>query len=321
MTGNFDIMSDEVFDWEIAQDILHTMCIIRREMILGETGKPRPDESLIGQWKADLERFSQKRLGLRIASHEDVLRVIEEYCPQASAWYEEGAESRSEAAVKAEGQSPDPLEEAYQKYEAISLLGSEASALPQPVAIIWGGVDGKSMIREQMQEELADLGGILVIDIDEARKFHPSFKALMREDDKAASSTATQEVALNFTQRLLRERIDDRRNLFLDDQTSGNIEKVLEQIEQLRGKYHISFQTMSVNKAFSVQSVFMRYEKQKIKSPGGFGSFMPLEIHDGIFEGVSDTLKILESQVLVDSIFIYDWNGKVLYSNERKRTP
>ncbi|MCW8208086.1 zeta toxin of the postsegregational killing system [Verminephrobacter aporrectodeae subsp. tuberculatae] len=185
----------------------------------------------------------------------------------------------------------------------------------QPVAVIFGGQPGagKSVTVKAAMRELAPRGGVVRIDADNLRGYHPDHDFLMASDDKTAAFY-TQRDAGRWVEKAIAEAKVQRVNLIIDG-TMRDGNGVASTMDNLRAAgYEIDARVLAVNSRLSEQGILLRYEGQK--SDRGAGRMTPREVHQAAYDGMPVTLERIERDKLADRLTIYRRGAEVLYSNE-----
>ena len=209
----------------------------------------------------------------------------------------------------------DDLSEAeriYQKFRGRAL--ENTSAQENPRAILLGGQpgSGKSTLLNTIGKELADRGGMVIIDPDTLREKDSFYKTLSKTNPIHAADRS-HEQASTLAKRLTATMVSERRNLIIDG-TMGNPESVRKKIQLLRQYgYTIDAHVMAVNPEFSKAQARLRFERQVARNDRG--RFVPETVHDAAYKGLSMSVKMLEQERLVDSIHIYNASRQKIHAN------
>lgn len=182
-----------------------------------------------------------------------------------------------------------------------------------PCAIITGGQpgSGKSGITEKAQERFSATGYILV-DADKLRLKHPAYR-MLAESGRNDAADVTHPDAGAWAQRLMRDGIDGRRNIIID-QTSrdpAGMEKIIGELR--KSGYRVEFHAMAISAEVSEQRIHQRYEGQIVKD--GYGRFSQPDKHDAAYLGLTRTVEAVEQKRLVDKLCLYDRNLTVIHEN------
>ena len=94
---------------------------------------------------------------------------------------------------------------------------------------------------------------------------------------------------------------------------------ISETIRSLRDAgYFIEARALAVNKSLSWLGVLQRYERQR--ADRGFGRMTTPEAHQAGYEGLLNTLELIEKEKLADKLTIYKRGAVILYENELQGT-
>lgn len=203
-------------------------------------------------------------------------------------------------------------DEIYEK-EIKSYYLPMSRAQEHPCAIITGGQpgSGKSGITDIATERFRNTGYVLV-DADKLRPKHPDYKRLAKSGRNDAADV-THPDAGAWAQRLMRDGIDGRRNIIID-QTSRDpvgMEKIISELR--KSGYRVEFHAMAVSAEVSEQRIHQRYEGQIAKD--GYGRFSQPDKHDAAYSGLTRTVEAVEQKRLVDKLCLYDRNLTMIYEN------
>lgn len=186
-----------------------------------------------------------------------------------------------------------------------------------PKSIILGGQPGagKSNFIKILKDNYP---GIIAINGDDFRKYHPYFEKLMEKDSENATNL-TQDDCNYWVEKLI-EYVSDRKGDIIIEGTMRRPEVVLNTARLLKGKnYDVETIAITAPPELSFASMFYRFEVQK--SQGGTGRFVKPEGHEAAFSGVGPSLsKIFESSD-VDRISLYSRRGPEYskeYENKRE---
>ncbi|UYZ77093.1 zeta toxin family protein (plasmid) [Moraxella bovis] len=195
-----------------------------------------------------------------------------------------------------------------EKGEFVDLVGHE-----KPKAIILGGQSGsgKRSIVSVVESEFMDKNGVFVADPDRYRVHHPSYNEI-QEKFGADSSQITMSFSIKLCDELAKRAIDNRFNIVFDN-TSSNFRHFQLRKEQLGKDYDVSFYVMATEYSFSNMRVSLRYEEG-----GGLksGRYVPKDIQENSFNGISKTLKDVEDKNLANRIVVFDKYANTIYDSQ-----
>lgn len=187
-----------------------------------------------------------------------------------------------------------------------------------PQAVITGGQpgSGKSSLAIMAVARFGARGGAVLVDADKLRARHPNYKALMENNDKMAADLTHADCGA-WAQRLLRDGVEGRRNLVIDQTSRDPAAMEVITNELHRAGYQIELHLMAVPAAISEQRIHQRYENQK--AINGYGRFSNKDKHDQAYAGLELTLASVEENKQVDRVYIYNKNANSLYENRQEQ--
>jgi hypothetical protein len=144
-------------------------------------------------------------------------------------------------------------------------------------------------------------GGVVVVDTDELRNFHPNYVTLSSNNDREAASLVQQDAG-QWADELAEAAMAKERNLIIDGtlKNPDNASKLCQALKQ-RG-YNVEIRALAVAKEDSIQGVYNRYETAKSRELSG--RWVPETVHDDAYNGLVASLKELEQDDQLD-IAIY----------------
>lgn len=181
----------------------------------------------------------------------------------------------------------------------------------QPELIMVGGQPGagKSKSILATKDALGSQGGVLAIDIDALREFHPEQDRLMALDDRTAANYTHADASL-WARKLEKYAQEHRYNVLLES-TMKTPDNVATKLEEYRAAgYATEVKIVAVHERSSWLGVLSRYESQKDND--GFGRMVPKQIHDGAYEGLLDSAERVERDKLADRVGVYDRAGSAI---------
>lgn len=198
---------------------------------------------------------------------------------------------------------PPELHDAYRREHAEAAL-SATTASSQPTLIIIAGQPGagKSLLAGAALRGFEGEGGAVLVDIDELRTSHPGYAALQQGDDRRAAGRV-QDDAGRWGDELLEDARMGRRNIVLDG-TLKSPDKAEALCRHFRAQgYRIELRAMATPAEESRLAIYRRYENMKAK--GRPGRWVPADVHDPAFNGVSASMRRLDAGGLVDRIEVH----------------
>jgi predicted ABC-type ATPase len=206
-------------------------------------------------------------------------------------------------------------EQIYTELEQDMLSSSFFS--PKPLIYVLGGQpgSGKSGLTEICKEELALARAPFpaIINGDDYRQSHPRSYEIYQAGEKRYSERTDPDARL-WTSRLLASAVKNRRNIIFEG-TMRNKEPLMSTIKDFKAKgYGIHIMVMSTKSEFSILGIVSRYIDQKGKN--GFGRWVSAESHDEAYKNLPETVKAIETGSPIDSIRLYNRDGKLLAEKE-----
>jgi len=133
-----------------------------------------------------------------------------------------------------------------------------------PVAVVLGGQPGagKSAVVGKATDELRSRGGVVQIEGDALRDYHPAYARLMLKDDSTAAFYTDRDSGL-WVEKAIAYAKEQRVNLVIEG-TMRNPDVVTSTMNSLReAGYAIDARVLAVNWRLSEQGIIQRYENQK----------------------------------------------------------
>ena len=193
-----------------------------------------------------------------------------------------------------------------------TFLSSHASQTC-PCAIVLGGQpgSGKSSLTNNILETAA-LKDVVIINLDDLRKFHPLYLELVRKDDKTVDKLLNND-AIYWVSRLMADAIDKRYNILID-QTSAHAGAIENLFSKLReAGYKTEFHLLAVPQAISEFRICKRYNQKN--TANDFGRLVEQSYHDSSYDGLSDSLAVIEQKRLADVVCIYNAQQQLIHRN------
>ena len=192
-----------------------------------------------------------------------------------------------------------------------------SNVLPQkyPVAIILGGqnASGKSSLGERFLSEFEQNGsGIVRIEGDALRDYHPKFNEYNKLDDKLMVAYTARDSGV-WTRRLIEDTGRYRMNMLIE--TTLRSPDVVSETARLlhEGGYDVQAKIFVVNYDKSLLGSYERYED--LKAERGFGRFVHEHALNAAYEGMPKTLQRLQAEQHCSCIHLYTRTG-VLFEGD-----
>lgn len=175
-------------------------------------------------------------------------------------------------------------ERVFEKIKKKYLFEKEPSIYP--IGIILGGQhgSGKSFLVNEIKKEFQK--DFIFISTDDLRLYHPAY-AFLQQNPETLQNAANliNPYASDWTERLIKQCIENKFNLIIDNTLGGNISAVYQTIDMLRENNFFFHQRLMAVLAFiSKLSIFLRYESQLKEK--GFAKWIRMEDHDDRFEKI-----------------------------------
>lgn len=175
----------------------------------------------------------------------------------------------------------------------------------KPKAVFLGGQSGsgKTRLADFHRRQFTKAGGVVVVNSDELRTYHPQFPYLQQTQFKEASSLVNPDT-IKWQQKLIRATSESGRNLILDGTLGGDPAPICQTMQQLREKgYVIQLSILAIPARLSRLGIYEQYEDQ-IQDKGQ-GCWVEMDNHDKLYAQIPQTITLLETEKVVDRIYIY----------------
>jgi RimJ/RimL family protein N-acetyltransferase len=179
-----------------------------------------------------------------------------------------------------------------------------ATSVAAPSALFLGGQSGsgKSGLAQYHLKQFADIGGVVLINSDALREYHPAFAGLQRTDADRASFLVNPDTVI-WQQKLINAVISARCNLLLDGTLGGNFAPILQTMQRLRSEgYLIQISLIAVPAYQSRLGIYQRYQDQV--GLKGTGRWVGMGTHDLVYDLLPDRIDQLEHQRLIDKVTV-----------------
>ena len=216
--------------------------------------------------------------------------------------------------MKAEDYKLSPIQHAtqFEKIRSDAFVGLTPETRPR--AVFTGGQpgSGKSMIAAQAMKELGY--NAVKIDADELRPYHKDYDSLQAAGVKNAPDLVHADAA-KWAATLTQATMDQRYNLIIDG-TMRDPQAIVTVAARLRNSgYEVEGRVMAVNELVSTMHIHKRYEAQM--EAQGVGRFSTKEQHDRSFSALPASLELLERNLALDKLTLFNRDGAAIYRNER----
>lgn len=209
--------------------------------------------------------------------------------------------------------SDDEFGEGLQTIISVLLSNKRCAPAERPCAVLLGGQSGagKTTLHRLIQDSFS--GDILVVNGDEYRSFHPSFKQIGEQYGVDAPSY-TAAWAGQMVEAVVDALSVMGYNLIIEG-TLRTSEVPLKTARLLRDRgYDVSLALMAVNPELSLVSCQLRYEQMRIA--GTVPRAVDPRHHLLIVESIVSNLKVLEESGLFDTVSLYDRAERRLFFSE-----
>jgi len=161
---------------------------------------------------------------------------------------------------------------------------------------------GKSAHAARIRAELASEGGVVEIDSDLYKPFHPDYHELMATDDQlmAAATRADGRAWMARVQQYVREH---RLNAVFHE-TAQDPQESLDTLAAYRAAdYRIAVLALGVHESQSLQGVLHRYQEQV--NERGAGRLTVAENAERSYRGIVDTARLIDERQAADVVAVY----------------
>ncbi|GAA2865813.1 hypothetical protein Acy02nite_12800 [Actinoplanes cyaneus] len=207
---------------------------------------------------------------------------------------------------------PDDLAEQIFREDIVpERLEAEASSNPTVLFVTGQPGAGKSK-SEQILRAALHLTDAVGLDADDLRTYHPDYELLSRLDDRTASSHMHAD-ARRWLDMAIDTCIQQRADVVVSA-TFGDPQSGERQIQRFReAGYNVEVAAIGVHQTHSELSVIKRYQDARERE--GFGRYVPEDVREGAYEGLSGTVEHIETGKLADAVYVYDRGGHQAYVN------
>lgn len=198
----------------------------------------------------------------------------------------------------------------YTFYSKEAMPPKESGKNGPKVAVVLGGQAGagKSSLVADTKREFQDAGRrIVLIDDDQYRKLYPYSKEILEECPEyytRITATATNSI----TPKILKFASENGYN-FIFDGTMKN-ERIVNTMKTWKD-YQIQVKVMATSRLRSLVGATIR--NGELRTLGEEGRFITVEVHDGTYYGIPDTLRYLEKLGIANEIRVYTRGNNPLF--------
>ena len=174
---------------------------------------------------------------------------------------------------------------------------------------------GKSRLRSDARKELYAIGrGVVEVDMDDLRLYHPEYRRLSGEHPREAANMV-QHDAGQWATELVRHAMESRKLMIIDG-TLKTPENAVDMCSDLReAGFATSVKVMAVGQDLSKQGIYGRFGAA-LESGDAIPRWVPEKFHDKAYEGMLESLDVLQKGGLVDSIAVF---GRDLQTGARRK--
>jgi hypothetical protein len=188
----------------------------------------------------------------------------------------------------------------------------------RPKAVIIGGQPGagKSSTQTAVREELGS-SSVALYDGDENAEAHPAYKDIARDRPFDGHQIAESHLPGDLHQRAMDQlRAGETKFDVIASHPLGRKEWAEAWTKGFSDEgYHVSVAFVATHESNSLLGIADRY--QVSRDEGGGGRWLEPETHDRFYSEIPDVAHHLESEGHVDSMYVTNRNGDLLYENHR----
>lgn len=209
-----------------------------------------------------------------------------------------------------EGYTIKELLEAKEGIKSELIYGIEPAE--NPIAFMLGGQpgSGKTGLQKMLSKEYDNL---VIINIDEFRKYHPNFKKIDEVYGKD-SVTKTNKFAAQITDMLVEELSNNKYNMVIEG-TLRKPDTSLESQKNLNAKgYKCELVVIAVKPEMSYIGTKLRYES--MRKNGNIPRDTGKDFHDLVVKSLPESLEQIYKKNVFDNIRIFDREKNCLYNQK-----
>lgn len=188
----------------------------------------------------------------------------------------------------------------------------------RPRAVIIGGQPGagKSSTQERTVEELGE-SQVVLYDGDDNARMHLFYDEIVAQHPFDGHDVAGQHLPDDLHQRCMDHlRAGDTKYDVVASHPLGRADWAEGWVKGFSDEgYHVSVAFVATHESNSLLGIADRY--QTARDQYGGGRWLPPEAHDRFYSEIPDVAHHLESQGLVDSMYVTNRDGDLLYENHR----
>lgn len=197
--------------------------------------------------------------------------------------------------------------------EILPAIFSDTEPSKEPTVVFLGGQPGagKGKVAARTKSELET---DVVIDPDEFRKFHPDFGEI-NENHGSEAARYTHEDASAWADMARDYAMENGYNLVIDGtmKTPKSAQKRMQKFKD--NGYKVNVKVLAVNEFTSQSGVIGRFISQAKRL--GSGRSVPQEIQKAAYEGLFETVKMLQESDIADRVEVHSRKEKV-YDSENE---
>lgn len=189
----------------------------------------------------------------------------------------------------------------------------------KPKAIILAGQPGagKTKVCDDAKSSFDAKEGFVVVDTDQLRAYHPKYKKEFAQENDRTAAGRVQKDAGQWSDELIEDAVAARRNLIVDGtlKTPDNARGMCKHLKE--NGYEVEVRALAVPREDSEMRVYRRYERQR--QGAGTGRWVPQEVQRGAYDGMLESLRVVEKEGLVDNVKVYadSPSTEPIYANGR----
>jgi len=204
-------------------------------------------------------------------------------------------------------------EEIFQKEILPEYITRDKSGNENPVAVLLGGQpgSGKSGLLKKNTKLLSEEGGVVPINGDDLRDFHPQYKKL-QETDPLNAARLTDHDSGRWVEKLIQAAAERKIHLIIEGtfRNPAVPEKTANMLHE--AGYKVEAHLLAVESELIWLGCNQRYESMM---DSGSPRFTTKQAHDAAVEGIPVIVENLQNRNIVDRLHIENRSGQTLYEN------
>jgi predicted ABC-type ATPase len=180
------------------------------------------------------------------------------------------------------------------------------SELKNPMAFFTAGSpgSGKTALRNHLLDSNFQ-SSTLVINTDELREYHPSYKELLAHPTNYASAPyLVNPDSVKWAEQLRKDGISGRYNLLFDVTLGGSPDHYIKSMQDLKAlNYKVFIAVLAVKSELSRLGIHLRYERQFASERSG--RFVNMNVHDANYNNLTKNLIEIMKVVELDAVAVY----------------